>query len=92
VEHFVVSEVSRHGYLAVFALMILESACVPIPSEAVMLFGGALAGGLVLGEVHVELNLVTVAVASTKVGPSSGRGWIGPAVDSLTAGRLCLIP
>src|SRR3954452_5886864 len=28
------------GYLGVFALMILESACIPIPSEAIMLFAG----------------------------------------------------
>jgi membrane protein DedA with SNARE-associated domain len=28
------------GVVAVFALMILESACIPIPSEAIMLFAG----------------------------------------------------
>ena len=28
------------GVLAVFLLMILESACIPIPSEAIMLFAG----------------------------------------------------
>jgi membrane protein DedA with SNARE-associated domain len=31
------------GYLAIFVLMVLESACIPIPSEVTMLFGGALA-------------------------------------------------
>jgi membrane protein DedA with SNARE-associated domain len=39
VEHLV----SSGGYLGVFVLMVLESACVPVPSEAVMGFGGALA-------------------------------------------------
>jgi LPXTG-motif cell wall-anchored protein len=34
---------ARHGYLAVFVLMLLESACVPIPSEVTMLFAGFLA-------------------------------------------------
>jgi membrane protein DedA with SNARE-associated domain len=28
------------GVLAVFALMVLESACIPVPSEAIMLFAG----------------------------------------------------
>ena len=62
-EHLVVSQISRHGYLAIFLLMVLESACIPIPSEAVMLFGGALAGGVVLAGVHVHLNVVAVALA-----------------------------
>lgn len=33
-EHFVLNEVSRHGHLAVFALMVLESACVPIRARS----------------------------------------------------------
>ena len=39
IEHFI----RDYGYLAVFVLMVLESACIPIPSEVTMLFGGALA-------------------------------------------------
>ena len=39
--------ISSYGYLAVFVLMFAESACIPIPSEAIMLFGGALAAGAV---------------------------------------------
>lgn len=61
-EHLVVSQISRHGYLAVFVLMVLESACIPVPSEAVMLFGGALAGGAVVAGVHLHLNVIAVAV------------------------------
>lgn len=34
---------SSFGYAAVLLLMIAESACIPVPSEVVMLFGGALA-------------------------------------------------
>jgi membrane protein DedA with SNARE-associated domain len=63
VEHFVVTQVGRHGYLAVFFLMVLESACIPVPSEVVMLFGGALAGGAVVAGVHLHLNVVAVALA-----------------------------
>ena len=36
------TEIARFGYLAIFVLMVLESACIPIPSEVTMLFGGAL--------------------------------------------------
>lgn len=35
--------VSHYGLLGVFLLMILESACIPIPSEAVVTFAGFLA-------------------------------------------------
>jgi membrane protein DedA with SNARE-associated domain len=39
--------ISHYSYLAVFVLMMAESACIPVPSEVVMMFGGALAGGAV---------------------------------------------
>ena len=42
-EHFIRTAVQDYGYLAVFVLMVLESACIPIPSEVTMLFGGAAA-------------------------------------------------
>ena len=41
--------ISQYGYLAVFVLMLAESACIPIPSEVIMMFGGALAAGAVAG-------------------------------------------
>jgi membrane protein DedA with SNARE-associated domain len=52
--------ISQYGYLAVFVLMLAESACVPIPSEVIMMFGGALAGGAVAGA-HPQLMGVFVA-------------------------------
>jgi membrane protein DedA with SNARE-associated domain len=39
---FVTETIATYGYVAIFVLMLLESACVPIPSEVTMLFGGAL--------------------------------------------------
>ena len=33
-------EIARWGYLAIFLLMLLESACIPIPSETTFLFAG----------------------------------------------------
>lgn len=41
--------ISQYGYLAVFVLMLAESACIPVPSEVIMMFGGALAAGAVQG-------------------------------------------
>jgi membrane protein DedA with SNARE-associated domain len=58
VQHFIVT----FGYLAVFILMLAESACVPIPSEVTMLFGGALAAGAISDG---RLNIVLVILAGT---------------------------
>jgi len=52
--------IATYGYLAIFLLMVLESACIPVPSELVMTFGGALAAGAVPG---THLNLVAVIIA-----------------------------
>lgn len=62
-EHFIVTQISHHGYLAIFTLMTLESACIPIPSEAIMLFGGSLAAGVTVAAVTTHLSVVSVALA-----------------------------
>ncbi len=60
--------ISTYGYFAIFALMLAESACIPIPSELTMPLGGALAAGAVPG-VHLSLALViTVGVAGNVAG------------------------
>lgn len=51
------------GYLAVFILTLLESACIPIPSEVTLGLGGALASGAVIGGAQGHLNLGLVIVA-----------------------------
>ncbi len=61
-EHLVVSEITRHGYLAIFFLMVLESTCIPVPSEAVMMFGGALSAGITVAGVTSHLNIFAVAI------------------------------
>jgi membrane protein DedA with SNARE-associated domain len=64
VQHFIAS----YGYLAIFVLMVAESACIPVPSEVTMVFGGALAAGAVAGA-HLDLALViAVGVAGNVVG------------------------
>jgi len=56
VQHFII----QYGYLAVFVLMLAESACIPVPSEVIMLLGGAVAAGAVPG---AHLSLVGVIIA-----------------------------
>ena len=85
-EHFVVTEIVHHGYLAVFVLMLAESACIPIPSEAIMLFGGALAGGLVLSGAHPHLNVVGVALAGS--GGNLVGSWLAYLVGRRGGRRL----
>ena len=52
--------IATYGYVAVFVLMVAESACMPVPSELIMTFGGAVAAGAVAG---TRLNLVAVIAA-----------------------------
>ena len=60
--------IASYGYLAIFVLMVAESACIPVPSEVTMVFGGALAAGAVAGA-HLNLALViAVGVAGNVVG------------------------
>jgi membrane protein DedA with SNARE-associated domain len=52
--------ITQYTYLAVFLLMMAESACIPIPSEVIMLFGGALAAGAYPGA-HPSLAGIVLA-------------------------------
>lgn len=68
-QHFITNFILDHGYEAIFVLMVLESACIPIPSEVTMLFGGALANATLVASVAgasaVQLNFVLVALVGT---------------------------
>jgi membrane protein DedA with SNARE-associated domain len=92
ISSFVTDQVATYGYVGIFVLMLLGSACVPIPSEAVLLFGGALASaGFAANGLHhagQELNLIpvmVVALAGSMVGSwlSYGIGAVGgrPLID-----------
>jgi membrane protein DedA with SNARE-associated domain len=81
--------ISSAGLPAVFVLMLLESACLPVPSEAIMLFAGSsVAAG--------ELTLFGV-VAAGVLGNLAGS-WIAYAVgyfgriDLLEKNRLIHLP
>jgi membrane protein DedA with SNARE-associated domain len=60
--------ISQYGYLAVFVLMLAESACVPIPSEAIMMFAGALAAGAVPGAHPALAGVVAAGVLGNVAG------------------------
>jgi membrane protein DedA with SNARE-associated domain len=84
VQHFITDFILNHGYEAVFVLMVLESACIPIPSEVTMLFGGALANATFVATVsgsHQHLNFLIVGLMGT-LGNLLGS-WI-----AYTIGRL----
>jgi membrane protein DedA with SNARE-associated domain len=92
---FITNEIVAYGYVAIFVLMVLESACIPIPSEVTMLFGGALANASFVDSGQ-ELNFVLVGLAGA-IGNLVGSWlayWAGavggrPLVDRF--GRYLLI-
>jgi len=60
--------ISQYGYLAVFVLMLAESACIPVPSEVIMMFGGALAAGAVAGAHPLLIGVVVAGVLGSLAG------------------------
>lgn len=77
--NFATDVVGSYGVWAVFVLMVLESACIPVPSEAIMVFGGFLAGQGKVGFWPVVIagvagNLVGSWIAYW-VGATKGREW-----------------
>jgi membrane protein DedA with SNARE-associated domain len=76
--------ITQYTYAAVFLLMLAESACIPIPSEVIMLFGGALAAGAYPGA-HPSLFGIVLAgvlgnVAGSYIAWGVGRYAGQPAV------------
>jgi membrane protein DedA with SNARE-associated domain len=76
--HLMETWVTDYGYIAIFLLMLAESACIPFPSEVTMLVGGwyAATGDLNffwVGAVGVLGNLVGSWIAYG-VGRTMGRG------------------
>jgi len=83
--------ITNYGYLAIFLLMLAESACIPVPSELIMTFGGALAAGAVPGT-HLSLAGVILAgtagnVAGSYIAWAVGRYGAEPALRRLARRR-----
>jgi membrane protein DedA with SNARE-associated domain len=75
------------GLPAVFVLMVAESACIPIPSEATMLFAGFAVADPGASTAHHHLTLLGIVVAGV-LGNLVGS-WIAYGVGR--AGRLELV-
>jgi membrane protein DedA with SNARE-associated domain len=87
VQHLAQNLITHYGYLAVFVLMLAESACIPVPSEVIMMFGGAMAAGAftstsappsLIGVVAAGvLGNVAGSYLAWAVGKYAGRAAIG---------------
>jgi membrane protein DedA with SNARE-associated domain len=78
--NFATDAIGSYGWLAVFLLMVLESACIPVPSEAIMLYGGFLVSqgdadlvGIVAAGV---LGNVLGSWIAYWLGRAKGRDWL----------------
>ena len=78
------SIITSYGYLAVFILMTLESALIPIPSEVTMTFAGFLAG---IGVFNIWVAILIGAVGNLfgsllafYLGRKMGEDWIRIAI------------
>jgi membrane protein DedA with SNARE-associated domain len=78
ISQFVTDQVASYGYAGIVLLTLLGSACIPIPSEVVLLFGGALASaGFAAAALHhpgAELSLIPVMVAA--LAGSMAGSWL----------------
>ncbi len=70
--NFAVDVVEELGLAGIFVLMALESACIPIPSEATMLFAG-----FNVSEGHYSLLVVTLVGSVANLVGSWVAYWIG---------------
>jgi len=77
--------VREGGWPAILALMAASAACIPVPSEVVMLFAGFAVGDP--GKAHAHLSMAVVLAAG--LGGSLLGSWLAYAVGR--AGRLELL-
>ncbi len=61
---FIIAVISKTGYAGIILLMAIESACIPLPSEAIMPFAGALTVAAIASQYgHSPLSLTWAATA-----------------------------
>jgi membrane protein DedA with SNARE-associated domain len=77
---FATDTIDRFGATAVFVLMALESACIPIPSEVIQLYAGFMVSedrlGLVTAVLAGTIGNVVGSWVAWAVGVYGGRPWI----------------
>src|SRR3974377_1462884 len=75
--HFVTSVIQSGGYIGIVALMGIESACIPLPSEIIMPFAGYLVYkgvfNLLLVETAGGVGWHVVLVGAYWIGARGGR-------------------
>jgi membrane protein DedA with SNARE-associated domain len=79
VEHligWVTGFISAYGYPGVLLLMALESACIPIPSEAIMPFAGAQVSAP-MGIFHPNIHVLAIIGALGNLLGSIAAYWVG---------------
>lgn len=80
ITNFIINVISSWGYFGVGALMAIESACVPLPSEIIMPFAGFLVAQGKFSLLGVTLagasGCVAGSVIAYAVGARGGRGFI----------------
>ena len=88
-QNWLIPLLENHGLLIVFVTMIAESACIPIPSEIVVPYGGFLAAQ---GHTHLWMVIV-VATLANLVGSSIayGVGRYGGRALFVRYGRYVLV-
>lgn len=78
--HWVTRTIGAHGLAAVFGLMLLESACIPVPSEVIMLYAGYLVSigklGLIAAVTAGVLGNLAGSVLAWWAGKAGGRELI----------------
>ena len=72
--NWITRTIADHGLVAVFGLMLLESACIPVPSEVIMLYAGYLVS---IGKLSL-IGAVTAGVLGNLAG-SIIAWWAGSA-------------
>jgi membrane protein DedA with SNARE-associated domain len=72
--NWITRTIADHGLAAIFGLMLLESACIPVPSEVIMLYAGYLVSAGKLG----LIGAVAAGVAGNLAG-SLLAWWAGSA-------------
>jgi membrane protein DedA with SNARE-associated domain len=80
---FIVAVISAAGYLGVIALMTIESACIPLPSEVIMPFAGylislgrfSLIGAATAGALGCNLGSTIAYLVAAKGGRTAFKHW-----------------
>lgn len=78
--NWITRTVGDHGLVAVFGLMLLESACIPVPSEVIMLYAGYLVSigklGLIAAVAAGVLGNLAGSILAWWAGKAGGRELI----------------